>query len=183
MDAFEEIVAGLFRRNGFWTWQGYKVKLTPEDKRAIGKPSMPRPEIDVLAYRPSENQLLWIECKSYLDSLGVTIDGFNISDGAPSRFKVFTSKQYRDVVSFNLIEQLSKSGLILPYPQLKYCLVAGKVHERSRAALVAHFQQNGWLLYDEVWIRERLAELSGLGYEDDVAIIVAKLFHRAKVKE
>lgn len=58
MDAFEQIVAGLLRQEGYWTWNGYKINLTKDNKREIGKPTMPHPEIDILAYKVSENQLL-----------------------------------------------------------------------------------------------------------------------------
>jgi hypothetical protein len=185
MDAFEEIIVGLFKhqRKPYWTWQGYKINLTKDEKKAIGKPSMPRPEIDVLAYRPNNNELLWIECKSYLDSFGVTMDSFDIEDGSPSRFKVFTNTLYREIASARLLQQLSEDGLILPNPSLNYCLVAGKVYPKSREQVKKHFQEHNWLFYDESWIRERLGELADLGYENDVAIIVAKLFERTKVRQ
>ena len=64
MNAFESIIAHLLQRDHFWTRIGYKVELTPEAKRAIGTPSMPRLEIDVLAYYGETNLFWWVECKS-----------------------------------------------------------------------------------------------------------------------
>ena len=37
MDAFESLVSGLLRKEGYWTEIGYKVELTKEDKRRIGR--------------------------------------------------------------------------------------------------------------------------------------------------
>ena len=50
MNAFEEIIAKLLNQEGYWTRTGYKVNLSPPQKAEIGIPSMPRPEIDILAY-------------------------------------------------------------------------------------------------------------------------------------
>jgi hypothetical protein len=48
------------------------VKLTKPDKVQIGRPFYPRWELDVVGYRGWDNVLQVIECKSYLDSRGVT---------------------------------------------------------------------------------------------------------------
>jgi hypothetical protein len=65
MDAFEQIIAALFEQEGYWTLQNYRVDLSTEDKRQLNNPSMPRPEIDILGYKPRENELLVVECKSF----------------------------------------------------------------------------------------------------------------------
>jgi hypothetical protein len=80
MDAFEEIVAGLLWEEGYWTTIGYKVNLPKPVKVELGKPSLPRPEIDILAYQADDNELIWVECKSYLDSRGVIIDHLTGAD-------------------------------------------------------------------------------------------------------
>lgn len=184
MDAFEEIVAGLFRQEGYWTRQSYKVNLTKEERQRIGKPSMPRPEIDVLAYKPAQNTLLWIECKSFLDSSGVAMlsSGY-VGDAAitDKPFWLFSNDPYREIVSDKLREQCVVEGLSLPNTTLQYCLVAGRVkNEESRRQIQDQFQRNGWLFYDEIWIREGLKKLAKLGYENDVAIIVTKLLERKR---
>ena len=71
MDAFESVVAMLLKRDGYWTTTGFKVELSKAERRAIGKHSAPRWEIDVLAYKASINELLVVECKSFLNSTGV----------------------------------------------------------------------------------------------------------------
>lgn len=76
MDAFEDLVARLLRREGYWTRQNYMVNIAKTDKVAIGLPSMPRPEVDIIAYQAVTNTVVWVECKSYLDSTGVHIAAF-----------------------------------------------------------------------------------------------------------
>jgi hypothetical protein len=48
----------LLRRDGYWTATSVKVELTKEEKRKINRPSSPRWEIDVVAYKGSTNELL-----------------------------------------------------------------------------------------------------------------------------
>ncbi|MFN0156735.1 MAG: hypothetical protein ACKVRP_01530 [Bacteroidota bacterium] len=68
MDAFESVVAAILQRQGYWTLTSVKVELTKEEKREIGRHSSPRWELDVVAYRGSDNELRVVECKSFLDS-------------------------------------------------------------------------------------------------------------------
>ena len=57
MQAYELLVASLLEREGFWVPQSFKVALTKDDKKKILRPCSPRWEIDLLAYRPGDNQL------------------------------------------------------------------------------------------------------------------------------
>jgi hypothetical protein len=66
MDAFENLIAMLLRRDGYWTTTSVKVELTKDEKKSINRPSNPRWEIDVVAYKGATNQILAVECKSYL---------------------------------------------------------------------------------------------------------------------
>jgi hypothetical protein len=50
MDAFESVIAMLLRREGYWIHPSFKVELTKEEKRQVGKHSTPRWEIDLIAY-------------------------------------------------------------------------------------------------------------------------------------
>lgn len=180
MDAFESIVAGLLWEEGFWTSIGYKVNLPKETKVRLEKPSLPRPEIDILAYRAKNNSLLWVECKSYMDSTGVKVSAFNGDDlkGA-ERYKVFTWPAYREAVTQALITQLTDEGRVLSEPNVNYCLVTGKIaSDKDRKDLHEHFRGNGWILYDENWVKQHLERLAEKGYENDVAVQVAKLFMR-----
>ena len=89
MDAFEQVVAEVLWREGYWVRTSVKVELTKEDKRAIQLPSSPRWELDVVAYRARDNHLKVVECKSYLDSPGVRLRAFDpLNDKDASRFKL-----------------------------------------------------------------------------------------------
>ncbi|WP_176465369.1 MULTISPECIES: hypothetical protein [unclassified Pseudomonas] len=73
MDYFESIIKTLLESESYWVRQSFKVNLTKEEKRNVGKHTIPRPEIDLLAYKPNQNKILAIEVKSFLDSSGVKI--------------------------------------------------------------------------------------------------------------
>lgn len=176
MDAFEDLVARLLRRERYWTRQNYKVAVTKEEKVAIGLPSMPRPDIDIVAYQPATNKLMWVECKSYLDSGGVHMSAFDGSNPTfARRFRVFTDPTYREVVTTALVRQLLEEGLVHPSPTLDLMLVAGKIASGQAAPLRGHFALNGWQLRDREWIRMTLHALAGDPYEDDVVTMAAKL--------
>jgi hypothetical protein len=85
MDAFENLMGLLLRREGHWTASSVKVDLTKDQKRAVSRPSSPRWEIDLVAYRGSTNELLAVECKSFLDSPGVEFR--NSVFESPDRYK------------------------------------------------------------------------------------------------
>ena len=180
MDAFESIVSSLLWEAGYWTSVGYKVDLPKPVKVALGKPSLPRPEIDVLGYRAGDNRLLWVECKSYLDSRGVKFDSLT-GPHAPGAhlYKTFTWPEYREAVTEALVRQLIEHSRIRPNPSVEYALVTGKIAtDRDRRSLHRFFEEQGWLLFDEYWVKSRLENLAKKGYENEVAIIVAKLFSR-----
>lgn len=73
MDYFESIIKTLLESESYWVRQSFKVNLTKEEKRNVGKHTIPRPEIDLLAYKSNQNKVLAIEVKSFLDSSGVKI--------------------------------------------------------------------------------------------------------------
>jgi hypothetical protein len=180
MDYFEQIVAKILDHQGYWTKIGYKLVLNKEEKRLLEKPSMPRPEVDIVAFRPGENLLLWVECKSYLDSGGVRYIAFTGEDNVHSkRFKIFNNKALRDLLANKLVAQLLEQGLLQTKPELKFCLVTGKiVNQKDRQKLRDHFKQNEWFLYDEFWVKKGLLALAKTGYDNDVAVLTAKLFNR-----
>jgi hypothetical protein len=182
MDAFESIVATLLWEEGFWTSIGFKVSLSKEAKKGLGKPSLPRPEIDILGYRASDNHLLWVECKSFMDSRGVKIEDLNGENKRNGeRYKVFTWREYRQQVTEALISQLIIEGRVQKNPTIQYCLVTGKIATGpDREKLHSFFQRNDWILYDEIWVKKKLEQLAKKGYENDIAIQVAKLFLKVK---
>ncbi len=178
MDAFESLIKTLLEREGFWVRSSFKANLTKPDKVSIGRPSCPRWEIDLVAYKAATNELRFVECKSYLDSYGVRFSSFTEKDG-PDRFKLFTDGNLRTVVTNRVITQLVENGCCLPSPCVTLCLAAGKIrNESDRQSLRQHFKENDWILWDDEWISHALREVSKGSYENDVASVVAKLLLR-----
>ncbi len=66
MDAFESIIATILECDGWWVHRSFKVELTKAEKRKAGRPSMPRHELDILAYKAKKNELRVIECTKSL---------------------------------------------------------------------------------------------------------------------
>jgi len=83
MDAFEHVIATILERDGFWVRTTFKVELTKEDKVAIGRPSSPRWELDVIGYRPAVtvDSLLVNEPVGIDEFSLVMSEGTRVSDG------------------------------------------------------------------------------------------------------
>jgi hypothetical protein len=178
MDAFEEVVAYILQRQGYWTRTSVKVELTKAEKRQIGRHSSPRWELDVVAYRGRDNELRVVECKSLLDSRGVPCDAFKGTNArAERRYKLFRDAKLRRVVLRRLEQQLFKAGFCAENPTVQLCLAAGKIHG-DEAWLRNHFKECGWVLMGPVWIQEELRALRDSGYENSVAAFVTKLLLR-----
>jgi hypothetical protein len=179
MDAFESLMSMLLRHNGYWTIPSFKVELTKDEKRQIGRFSSPRWEIDLVAYKGLSNEVLAIECKSFLDSRGVIFQRREFSP--PKRYKMFTDSVLRSVVLNRLGKQLVDTGACASNPMITLCLAVGKIASGSDSdGLTKHCQTNGWRLFDDAWIRARLMAAAQCGYENDVAFVVSKLLLRQK---
>lgn len=179
MNAFEQLVGEIYLHCGYWVAQNYKVDLTTEEKRQIGRHSSPRWEIDLIGYKAAANELHVIECKSFLDSTGVTASEFHDSDGpTKKRYKLFNEKTTREVILKRLIIQLSESGLVRPDPAAHMCLVAGKIKKGDEGTLKEYFHERGWILRDPEWIAMQITQLAQQSYTDAVAPMVAKLLLR-----
>jgi hypothetical protein len=180
MDSFEQVVAEILWREGYWVRTSVKVELTKEEKRSIELPSAPRWELDVVAYKAGENSLLVVECKSYLDSPGVKFNAFDgTNDGAAARFKLFNKPKVREVVFQRLRMQLAESRACAIDPKITLCLACGRIaSDADRRKLHDHFQAQNWLLWDEDWLRQRLKQMADGGYENQVSAVVSKLILR-----
>jgi hypothetical protein len=183
MDAFEQLVAEILWMDGYWVRTSVKVDLTKEEKRKIGRPSSPRWELDIVAYNGRDNLLRVVECKSYLDSLGVQAKGFDAESDNASRYKLFNDASLRKVVFQRLKLQFCEAGFCPPNPSIKLCLACGKIDERSRAAIGRTFNEKGWDLWDENWLRERLRRMAARGYENQVSAVVSKLLLRGALSK
>lgn len=180
MDAFENIVAGLLEQEGYWVRTSFKVNLTKAEKRRIGRASSPRWEIDLVAYKPKTNVVLAVECKSFLDSPGVHCDALTGKEtqGA-KRYKLFNEPKLRKVVFRRLVKQLAEKGACRPSAKVRLCLAAGKIaSKQDHANLERHFARKGWSLFDCNWLRKGFTDAAASKYEDNIAVVVAKLLLR-----
>lgn len=183
MDAFESVVAALLERKGYWTRTSVKVDLTKDEKRQIGRPSTPRWEIDVVAYKGSTNSLLAVECKSLLNSPGVRFSSFlGGSKPGANRYKLFNEEKLRKVVFDRLSAQLVEDGFCPKSPEITLCLVAGHIYQDAKP-IQDHFKKNGWLLWDAEWLRNELEILAKSGYDNTVVAIVSKLLDQGRNKK
>jgi len=175
MDAFEELVAEVLRADGYWVHQGYKIDLSPEDKRALGNPSMPRPELDLVAYKAGTGELLSLECKSYFDSGGVHTRDLLPGGRNAQRYKMFVNAELRETVLRRLAEQLVKGGTVAGNPTPKLGLIYGHATAANTKILKSRFEANGWRLYGPEWLRIQLQRMALRSYDNQIASVVAKL--------
>ena len=184
MDAFEQLVSEILWMEGYWVRTSVKVDLTKEEKRLIGRHSSPRWEIDIVAYKGGENLLRIVECKSYFDSVGVRASCFDGSNADhANRYKLFNEPNLRKVVFNRLCHQFIESHACQEAPNVRLALAAGKIrNDADRKAIRAHFDAEGWDLWDESWLRERLQRMAEQGYENQVSAVVAKLLLREKME-
>ena len=183
MDALEELVSEILWLEGYSVQTSVKIELTKEENRLIGRHSSPSWELDIVAYHGRENLLRVVECKSYFDSAGVKASSFDgSSPDDAERFRLFNEPELRRIVFNRLCLQLAASGACREMPQVRLSLACGKVRNEDRAAIRAHFERQGWEIWDESWLRKRLEHMARQGYEDQVSAVVAKLFSRWKVE-
>lgn len=180
MDAFEAVVGEMLHRDGYWVQSPYRVGLTKAEKVEIGRPSCPRWEIDIVAYKASLNRILMVECKSYLDSHGVRYSGFDGSNSEEAkRYKIFNEETLRRVVQNRMVAEMCKTGLVRGNPDVRLVLACGKIKSaQDRERLRTHFDERGWMLWDRLWLRQRLEEMSTAGYENSAVAVTAKLLLR-----
>lgn len=178
MDSFEMLVGSILRNQGFWVEASLKVELTKVEKVEIGRATSPRWELDVVAYKAGTNELLVVECKSFLDSRGVTFASVS-GDVENSRYKLFREDKLREVVFRRLERQLTDTGTIRRNPKITLCLAAGRIATiNDRVLLHADFDKKGWKLFDEDWVKASLRAISKGSYQNDVASVVAKVLLR-----
>lgn len=184
MDAFEQLVSEILWMQGYWVRTSVKVELTKEEKRQIGRHSSPRWELDIVSYHGNENFLRVVECKSYIDSVGVRASAFDGSNpDHATRYKLFNEPGLQRVVFDRLRSQLAQSGSCRPGAEIRLALACGKIrNDADRAAIRTHFKAQGWDLWDEAWLRDRLQKMAKSGYENQVSAVVAKLLLRGKVE-
>ena len=181
MNAFEDIIRRFLESEGYWVRQSVKLDITKAQKVQIGTPSMPRPEIDLVAYKASTNELVLVEAKSYLDSYGVYYEAIaDSTDAGAARYKLFTSDIFQKIVTEALVDQYLGCGLIKKKVKVIYGLAAGKIHKGNEKPIADYFRKNKWILITPEQLRNFVEQCATKGWEDDVVTITAKLLRNTK---
>ncbi len=179
MEYFETISKTLLEHEGYWVRQSFKVNLTKNEKRQIGKASIPRPEIDLIAFKPNLQELLALETKSFFDSPGVRIDDlkneFQIPEG---RYKLFTCTNYRNIVFNRLRQDLKSMGMVNDNVTVRLGLVAGNIYQNRSKEIREYLESKKWFFWAPDDVRDKVTALAAKGYENEPAIITAKILMR-----
>lgn len=183
MDAFEQLAADVFWNEGYWVRNSVKIDLTKEDKIRIGRRSSPRWEIDLIAYHGATNELLALECKSYLDSGGVHAAHFRAGSKYAHRYKLFHDPVLRETVLERLRLQCIERGFCRADVTVRLGLIHGHATSYNAPLLAEIFGEQGWLLFGADWLRGHLSQLSEASYENSTAALVAKLLLRSRDTE
>lgn len=176
MNAFETIVKVFLEEKGYWVRQSVKVRISKADKVALGLPSMPTPEVDLVALNVKENELLLVEAKSLLGSYGVYYEAVaDEKDVLAERYRLFTNRKFREVVTKALRENYLERGLINEKTKINYALAAGHIHSGNEPSILEYFSDNGWKLFSPSEIKETVKQLSKKVWQDDLIAMTAKL--------
>lgn len=179
MDYFENIVVKIIESDNKWVRQNVKINLTVEEKRATGKPSIPRPDIDIVAYNVKTNILELWEVKSFLDSPGVKFAELdNEYDDTEGRYKLLTSTKYRNIIIERLISEWIEIGLIKEDPVINIGLAVGKFYSNDEALIRDMFYKKGWLLKTPEDIYQGIKRLESEPYENNPYVIASKIVFR-----
>jgi len=191
MDSFESIICTLLEADHYWVRRAFKVGVTREEKRQVGKHSIPRPEIDLLALSFSRNEVIAFEVKSFLDSPGVKLADLNkVHDVQKGMYKLFTSRNYREVVLARLKQDLIDQGMANSKTTVTLGLAAGKVYQKkseppmTQSELIRGLlEKNDFVFWSPEDIKTRIKNLAApkSGYENDPAIMTAKILTRGGI--
>jgi len=197
MEAFEALCELTLRHTGYWVIPGVYVELSQKVKddldKEVAEPalnkkifrSFPRTQLDLVAYKPAKNELLIIECKSYLDSAGVSSETFKFQNPQTDsrkfkEYKLFQHPAYFKAVSEKLIEDLKHKGMLenRKTPEIKLTLISGKIKDKNSIKIRELFRENGWKFISPRLIIRGLTRLKDLGYHNDPIVMIAKLLLR-----
>ena len=179
MDHFENIVRLLLESEGYWVQSSFKVNLTKEEKSQTGKPTIPRPEIDLIAYKPNANEILAIEVKSFFDSGGVNLKSLTEKHKlAKGKYKLFTTMNYRNIVFGRLKTDLFNQGLVIEQPTIRLGLVAGNVKKADTESISSFMKSSGYFYWSPTLVRQKVERLSKTSYENEAIYIAAKILLR-----
>lgn len=191
MNSFEQIVAKIFESKNYWVKSNVRVELTDKEKIRIMMDkkkglSLPRPEIDIVAYSPTRNELLIVETKSYFNSFGVKLSEVSRQHSVPKgTFKLITCKNYRQIVTNGLIREFVNRDLIKSKSvKVRYFLVGGNTYPQNKPESIEkikNFLEGKKIAYWGIEdIRRELAVIADSGYEDDVVTMATKIYRDPK---
>jgi len=173
---FEYFVETYIQQQGCWTFRSVYVEITKKDKQSLGLHSMPRPEIDIVAYRAAAHELLLIEAKSFLNSRGVTVKKLQSLLGTSGgKYRILTWPAYQRIVSRRLVEKLLEVGMLQSSPKIKYGLAAGNAPKADRDALHVLAQEQNWWYVGPDELRDYLQSLAKRRYENTPETIASKM--------
>ena len=155
--------------------RGFKVKLTQEDKKSLEKRSMPRPEIDLLAFKSEENRIVAFEVKCFLDSPCVGLDELKEACVPTGRCKLFTCQKYRKIVLARLKLDLIGKRMATKQTHIALGLIAAKIKNDREEEVANLMKENNWEFWPPPKIKDCMKHLADLPYENDTTIIAAKL--------
>jgi hypothetical protein len=180
MNAFEDIVALYLEEEGYWVRQSVKLEnITKDDKKVLNNPTMPRPEIDIVAMNVKRNELLLLEVKSFLHSQGVYFDVVASDEWEQSKhYRLFNDKKYRNLISGRLFEAFLDKGLVNSKTKVNYGLAAGKIHTGDESKFSGYFLNNGWVFITPKEIRDKVKAWANKGWEDNIVFTTAKLISK-----
>lgn len=179
MDPFEIIISKFLQEKNYWVRSLVKVPFSKTDKRKIKNPTIPTPEIDIIAYNFKQNELLLVECKSLLDSKGIRFNSLiGKNQKFKSKYKLFNSSLYRNRLTKIIRMQYIKSGLINDQTTINYALAAGKIYSKDKVKFDVYFKKRGWLFFSPNEIKDSIVEYSKKSYENDLIVMLTKLILR-----
>ncbi len=178
MDYFEATIARILEEQGYWVRQSVRVALTKDVKKLLNNPSMPRCEIDIVAYKPAAKELVLFEVKSYLDSNGVQPDDLRRTTREGNRYKLLTLPDLQREVIAALLAQYRERGLLLDEVNVRLGLAAGYVQERFEREVEDIAREKKWLYLGPYEIADAVRKLADLGYENTPFALTAKLLLR-----
>ena len=178
MDYFDATVARILEEQGYWVRQSVRVLLSKETRKNLGKPSLPRSEVDIVAYQPTRKILLLLEVKSYLDSHGVQPKDLLNTGWAKNRYKLLTIPALQREISDALVSEYRRQGLIGEGVEVKFGLAAGHVKKALDEQVRRIADRNKWAYYGPKEIADEVWKFSKLKYENSPFVLTAKLLRQ-----
>ncbi|MBL0121660.1 MAG: hypothetical protein IPP88_02670 [Betaproteobacteria bacterium] len=177
-DHFENLIRTLLEADGYWVVQSFKVNVSKQEKRQIGKHTIPRPEIDLLALDFSKNEIIAFEAKSFLDSSGTRASALLATQEIPEgKYKLFTCENYRNIVLGRLKQDLQARAMANSRTTVRLGLVIGNVYARDVIPIRQHAKRQGWVYWSPRLLKRKL-RAQAARHENDSVIIATKVLLR-----